>query len=371
MKIRTLLLVGLLIPSLYVSPASAQESAIDILHRTAATYQSLQSYEFKVTIQTIQGSNVSERDLNEAGVRPGKFRVEASDPLGELRIGDAQTEWTLSRKSSKYTKTSLTSDTETPISEFEGIDQHVAGAEIAREEWYLADGKTVPVYVVRVLRDRWPKTAFSGAEFAMYRIDMKTFAVHKVSTYSENASQVVLYNILKWNQPVSDALFTFTPPESAKAASSVSALAVQSKAIVGTQAADFTLSDPAGHVVNLHDLQGKVVIVDFWASWCGPCRAEMPYLQQMHNELANKGLVVLGLNVGEDSGALNEFASEMSCTFTLLMGAEPDISSKYYVEALPTTYVVDRAGRIVYRGVGGQPPDKLRSAVEAALRSDR
>ena len=111
----------------------------------------------------------------------------------------------------------------------------------------------------------------------------------------------------------------------------------------------------------------KPVVVDFWATWCGPCRAQMPLLQQLQSELAGQGLVVLGLDVGEDAGKVTEFAKRQSYTFTLLLGAEPDVSAKYYVEAYPTTFVVDRRGRIAFRELGGGSPDKLRSAVQTAI----
>jgi peroxiredoxin len=93
----------------------------------------------------------------------------------------------------------------------------------------------------------------------------------------------------------------------------------------------------------------------------------MPYLQRLHHDLANKGLVVLGLDVGEDVEDVKQFAAQESYTFTLLLGAEPDIAAKYYVEAYPTTFVVDRQGRISFRSLGGEPPGRLQSAVNHAL----
>jgi peroxiredoxin len=90
----------------------------------------------------------------------------------------------------------------------------------------------------------------------------------------------------------------------------------------------------------------------------------------MQTELAGKGLVVLGLDIGEDAGTVSAFAKKQSYTFALLMGTEPDTSARYYVEAYPTTFVVDRRGRIAFRELGGASPDKLRSAVQAALNAE-
>ena len=83
--------------------------------------------------------------------------------------------------------------------------------------------------------------------------------------------------------------------------------------------------------------------------------------------LALWSLVVLGLDVGEDAGAVEKFAREQSYSFPLLIGAEPDVAARYFVEAYPSTFVIDRLGHIVFRDLGGGDPAKLQAAVEKAL----
>ncbi|MGB6201024.1 MAG: TlpA disulfide reductase family protein, partial [Candidatus Acidiferrales bacterium] len=266
---------------------------------------------------------------------------------------------------------------ETPITGLESLDQHVTDASIAREDLFTVNGKTVPVYVVAVSRDEWPAGTIAGAQFAMYRIDEKTFVVYKAAIYdaSENA-QIFLYSIVKWNQAVAGTLFQFTPPPSARfvvaAAARVQGTAAGSPnaaTLIGMAAPDFTLADTSGKPVTLSTLRGNVVIVDFWASWCPPCQAQMPDLEKMHRELASQGLVVLGLDVGEDSARIARFAKQKDYTFKLLLGAEPDITEKYFVDGYPTTFLVDRQGRIAFRTMGGETPERLRAAVQAALRA--
>ncbi len=355
----------------FASSGAAQTSApLQVLQRTAALYRNLSSYEFQVTVQTIHSGNVSEQHLREIGARPGKFRIEDTDLKGDVRIADGQTEWTFNRGSSEYSKTLLYANTLTPISDLENIDQHVTQAEFAREELYEVDGKRVPVVVVRVTRDQWPKDTLSGTQFAMYRIDENNFKVYKAITYASDDTQIVLYSILKWNEPVSEKAFAFAPSASSSAGSSVAEQQAAFKSLVGTQASDFTLQDTDGHAVSLHDLRGKVVILDFWASWCPPCRAEMPGLQRLSQELSSQGLVVLGLDVGETPDQVVKFARQESYTFPLLLGAEPDVSARYFVQVYPTTFVVDRHGRIVFSSADPQSvaATDLRSAVAAALR---
>jgi peroxiredoxin len=283
-------------------------------------------------------------------------------------VGDGQTGWTFNPAAGEYAKIPLAVGAR-PIAAFDQIDQHVTSASVAREELFAVDGKPTPIYVVRVARDQWPDggLALPGAQYAMYRIDKKTSRVYKVITYAPGTTEIALYSIVKWDEPLPESLFTFTPPASAREAAVAPTEKVEGSPIAGAEAPDFTLSDAGGHPVHLRDLRGKVVVVDFWATWCPPCRAQMPVLQKMQSELAGKGLAVLGLDVGEDAEQVTKFAKEQSYTFTLLLGAEPDVSAKYYVEAYPTTFVVDRQGRIAFRELGGGSPDKLREAVEAAL----
>lgn len=347
------------------------KAAMQVLQRAAATYKNLQSYEFKVAIHFAQGSAGSEQRLVESGASGAKYRIDEEDPHGKLRISDGQTEWVLSRASNTYMKAPVTPANLTPISDFENIAQNIAGADIMREERYIADGKAVMVYVVAVVRNPWPPDTLPGVQMMMYRINEETFAVHEVTTHTTdriNQTKVVAYSDVKWNQSVQNADFTFSPPSSAREVSSLPASSVQTASLIGSQAPDFTLQDANGKSVSLRDFRGKVVIVDFWASWCGPCRAQMPYLQDLHQKLADKGLVVLGLDIGEDSETVTEFAKQSGYTFTLLLGGEPDVDTSYYVGAFPTTVVLDRQGKIVYRDEGFGEQNKLRSAVMAALK---
>ena len=274
------------------------DSAMEILHRTAETYRKSGKTEFSVTLQKLEneGEKVSECS---AVRRPG----------------------------------------------FDQIDQHVRSAVIAREERYLQQSKPIAIVIVRVMRDEWPEGTLPGAGFAMYRIDEKTFAVYKVSTYAGDTTETAFYG----------------------GESPAPGMKGEGVSMIGMEAPDFTLSDPSGGTVHLRDLRGKVVVVDFWATWCSPCRALMPHIQKMHEQLAAKGLAILGLDVGEDTATVAKFAKERAYTFPLLLDAEPQVTSRYFVQSYPTTFVIDRAGRIAFRGTASDNPTDLQAAVENAL----
>jgi len=354
---------------LFTQPRVHAQNAMDVLRKTAAAYRTLQSYDFGVTVQDTNGDNVSERHLDMSGTRPGKFRVEDADPHGEIRVSDGASEWDFNRGSNEFEEVAVNPHVDTPISEFEDIDQHVRAAEIAREELFEAGGKRVPIFVVRVTRDEWPSSYPRGVEFAMYRIDEESYRIYKSIVYSENSTEIRLYSIRKWNEPLADSAFQFTPPTAHAAAVKAPQVAAGAHSIVGSEARDFTLSDTRGHKIRLGDLRGKVVVLDFWASWCGPCRVSMPTLQRLYQEFSDKGLVVLGLDVGEEAVEIDQFASQESIKFPLLVGSEPEVSAKYFVDVYPTTFVVDRQGRIAHRTMGTFTgfDDEIRAAVLKAL----
>ena len=114
----------------------------------------------------------------------------------------------------------------------------------------------------------------------------------------------------------------------------------------GHSAPDFTVQTLDGEVVQLSDLQGKAVVLNFWATWCPPCRAEMPELQAAYDSYAAGGLVVLGVNQGEDRATVETFLTQRNLTFPVALDVQGDVSRLYQVNSLPTTFFIDRDGVI-------------------------
>jgi cytochrome c biogenesis protein CcmG/thiol:disulfide interchange protein DsbE len=104
--------------------------------------------------------------------------------------------------------------------------------------------------------------------------------------------------------------------------------------------------------LSLDDLGGKVVVVNFWASWCLECRPEMPMLERLHRELGPRGLAVVGVNAREGPGAVRRYARELGLSFPLVLDAGGAINRAYGVIGLPTTFMVARDGRAVAFAVG-------------------
>jgi len=117
------------------------------------------------------------------------------------------------------------------------------------------------------------------------------------------------------------------------------------------------------------DLRGKVVLVNFWASWCLECRSEMPALERLHREFARRGLVVVGVNARESTEAVGRYAATLGLTFPLVLDGEGKIGALYGVVGLPATFLVARDGRAVAYAIGprawGSTP--ARTLIEALL----
>jgi peroxiredoxin len=121
----------------------------------------------------------------------------------------------------------------------------------------------------------------------------------------------------------------------------------------GFAAPDFTLETLDGQTMTLSDLQAQVLVINFWASWCPPCRAEMPAIQQVYERYRDQGLVVLAVNLQEKDAQVAAFTDRQGLTFPILMDRDGSIFDRYRVMALPSTFFVDRGGVIQDVAVGG------------------
>jgi cytochrome c biogenesis protein CcmG/thiol:disulfide interchange protein DsbE len=136
----------------------------------------------------------------------------------------------------------------------------------------------------------------------------------------------------------------------------------------GFLAPDFTLETMNGEKVTLSDLRGQVVIVNLWASWCGPCRLEMPAFKKIYEEYKERGLVILAVNsTSQDTpSAVKAFVAKYQLPFTILMDYEGTVARLYKLSALPTTFFIGRDGVISRVVVGGPLAEStLRAEIES------
>lgn len=124
------------------------------------------------------------------------------------------------------------------------------------------------------------------------------------------------------------------------------------------KAPNFTLKSNTGKNIKLSELRGQVVLLNFWASWCGPCRQEMPLLEKLQQRYSALGFTVLGVNVEEDSSKAKSLLKDIPVSFPILFDTQNTVSEQYKVSAMPSTVMIDRNGNMRYLHKGYKPGDE-------------
>jgi peroxiredoxin len=132
----------------------------------------------------------------------------------------------------------------------------------------------------------------------------------------------------------------------------------------GAKPPDFNGRTADNRTVSLASLQGRVILLNFWATWCNECRPEMPMFERLHREFSAQGLSVIGINAREGTATVREYSKELGLTFPLVLDSRGEINATYGVIGLPTTFLIGRDGRAVALAVG---PREWTSAPARAL----
>ena len=148
------------------------------------------------------------------------------------------------------------------------------------------------------------------------------------------------------------------------------ATSLASSDLTGQAAPDFALKSSSGDNLRLSEYRGDVVMVNFWATWCGPCRQEMPLLDELYSRYERVGFSLLGVNIDDDSRKAMNMVSELGVSFPVLFDARKEVSKLYKVEAMPVTVLIDREGTIRYVHHGYKPgyEDKYLNQIRSLLR---
>ncbi|MFV2090287.1 MAG: TlpA disulfide reductase family protein [Pseudomonadales bacterium] len=125
-------------------------------------------------------------------------------------------------------------------------------------------------------------------------------------------------------------------------------------------APDFTLKSLEGSNLRLEEYRGQVVLINFWASWCGPCRQEMPILDRLHHRYQDTGFAVLGINVEGEREPAQDLVDKTKVTFPILLDDGQKVSEMYDLQAMPSSVVIDRDGVVRYIHLGYKPGDEAK-----------
>lgn len=178
-----------------------------------------------------------------------------------------------------------------------------------------------------------------------------------LSTSKQNHNGVIVKNI---TSAICYAIFCFVSAYN----SSVSAVEI------GDLAPNFTLKSTQGENLNLVEQRGQIIVINFWASWCGPCRKEMPILQTFYNKYNSLGMSVWGINVEQENQAGRDFLADLKLSFPIFFDNRNTVAADYQVEAMPTTIIVDRNGKIRYafKGYKDGYEQKYAKAIKQLIR---
>jgi peroxiredoxin len=135
----------------------------------------------------------------------------------------------------------------------------------------------------------------------------------------------------------------------------VAAGSLASSGLTGQPAPDFALKSSSGENLRLSEYRGDVVMINFWATWCGPCRQEMPLLDELYARYQRVGFSLLGVNIDDDSRRAMDMINELGVTFPVLFDSSKQVSRLYNVDAMPVTVIVDREGNVRHIHQGYKP----------------
>ena len=316
--------------------------------------------------------------------RPDHMRIESRSQAGTVSIvSDGNQSWYYLSASKRYIKRAASASPESAIGNAGLLPKNLPDAtksiksvRISGEETLTIAGEKMPCWVVETIFDKIAVTdpvvlIDEGKQISWIR---KSDALSLQNTFEAtlelpgvdepvHMTQSTHTTAVRLNVSLPDSLFVFTPPAGALETEDWTLPGIVKPDVVGKTAPDFRGSALDGADVALEDLRGKVVLLDFWASWCQPCRRELPSLEKLHHEFADSGLAVVGINVGEEPSAVKRFLSEIPVSYPLVpMEETSELIAKLSVSSYPTIVLIDREGKIASYEVGERD--------EAALRAD-
>lgn len=396
----------------------AQPEAKELLRKVHANYANIKTYHFEgQSVVEMKGDGIFMRMEMPFAVAVGKngqrLMRKKIFSVNTFQVSDGQTEWVYMPADKQYTKKPVekgaaSDDALFNLARVEAMklatiadDQikDLKTARIVREEALDVGGQHINCYVIEA------EFSFDSAEAAtaknlptketptsipmLFWVDKERSIILRsefdgggalaelFKVFGEGAvfKMSAMMSVAKVNETLPDSLFAFTPPTDAREVEKLESRLtdlleeeedVAPVSLVGKDASNFTLSDLNGKSFSLAKLRGKVVVIDFWASWCGPCRETMPHVEKLHREFKDKGLVVLGIN-DEDIDDIRQFVQKNGYTFPTLIDVESAVSELYGVSSIPQTLIIDRDGKVFAHFYGTGEEENLREAVKIAL----
>ena len=381
----------------HAAPAPpAADSAVRVLGRVSAHYRSLDRYDISghshVEIGNHDQTSNIEVPMRFAAAAGRRYADVENPNFSTLTVLREDSVWIATPKARLYNvapaaEARLRASVDPqfakmldPLSDYTTLDRHLRSARIVgRDTVRLTEG------IVRSLRieaayepdtsrhdvEEWPRTFWIEADGARVLRDSIRADVMHPQLGQLTTIQVTRY--VTWHDDVSpdDPLFTFVPPAGTQRA--MPPPPPPAFALKGKPAPDFTLprlasakSTRAPAPVKLSALRGKVVLLDFWATWCGPCRRWMPIVGKVHESLKSKGLVTYAVNMREEDAKVAAFVRQTNVVAPVLLDREGTVGTRYEAGSIPLTVIIGRDGIVAEVLLGLHDETQLREALHKA-----
>ena len=363
------------------APSMPSSDGLELLTRVAQQYSDAKSY-YIVSVEerasTSEYSHYWQKTLLTAAEGPGnRYYYEGLSTSGHsVKVGDGKTVWTYRADENRYTaKPVEASSQQTVISMSEGamyqaenlrkslgaLSKPFKSADLLSDATLIVNGNEVSCDVVHI-QSSDQKRVLPGYSFdktiwidKTHETVMKT--IEHAHTYLFSGGRRIpmeeeittTFPTAELNSPVRKSLFTFIPPSGAKLMQDFPDPRKDFLGInrTGDQAPALKLKSADGKVISLESLRGKPVLLDFWATWCGPCVAELPQLAHIYQEAKDKGLVLISVDQDEEAKTAAEFWSKKGYTWPNFHD-DGDIETLMGSSGIPRTVLIDAQGKIVY-----------------------
>ena len=354
----------------------------------AETYKDLGAYymEGDVSVRMRRGrqTQTTEYTLRSGLELPLRYLVETGGERARTLVVNDTMTWAFHPGSNQYWKNpttqrhaNLRTDFPDPVRSYARLDQIADQVQmVARDTSYVLGGENRPAYLLEVIPRRTEQTAGQSVTMLLW-VDKNELVVlqERTTSYIPNSPygpmsirQTTSYRDVLIGGDIPDSLFVFVPPESTAQVTQIDAFPGLPVTLYGQQAETFALPElKSSNQMDLSDFSGSVVVLNFWATWCGPCRAEMGGLNRLYREWESDGLVVLAINEEESPEQVAPYIDNEKLDFPVLMDRLGLISRQYKVHELPTTFILDREGTIQAHWIGARNEEDFRREIQKWL----
>ena len=379
-------LVLAIVPALLLSQESRPDPR-ELLRESAAAIKKYKSYQLEslIVVEMRGGPALPTMEMpSSISVRrPDKMRIESRSRAGAITIvGDGEHTWYYLLPQKKFIKREASVSPEAAVNNaglmpksLPDVSQIRGSVKLAGEDSLNIEGQQFPCWKIETTyKDiRLPEHEMTVRDAAQTIWISKADGLTLQSTFHSKIflagsaqpiemTQSTHTTAVRLNVDLPDSMFVFTPPDGAKETEDWSLPGIAKPDLIGKAAPALKAKALDGGEIDLAALRGKVVVLDFWATWCAPCQRELPNLEKLHKEFREQGVVVVGMNVGEDRSVVQDFLKNAGLTLPVVpIDETAELIGDLSVNAYPTAVVVDREGKIASYEVGVRGEEGLRA----------